>query len=49
MQQFWLIVGTKKNWKVAFENKNIWRLKDLRELSAIWNMLREGDGLLFYI
>ncbi len=49
MQQFWLVVGTEKNWKVAFETGNIWGLKDFRELSALWNMLREGDGLLFYV
>ncbi len=49
MQQFWLVVGTEKNWKVAFEIGNIWGLKDFRELKALWNMLREGDGLLFYV
>lgn len=49
MQQFWLVVGTEKNWKVAFETNNIWGLKNFRELSALWNMLREGDGLLFYV
>jgi predicted RNA-binding protein len=49
MQQFWLVVGTEKNWEVAFQTNNIWGLKDFRELSALWNMLREGDGLLFYV
>lgn len=49
MKQCWLIVGTEKNWKVAFENNNIWGLKDFRELKGLWNMLREGDGLLFYV
>lgn len=49
MQQYWLVVGTEKNWKVAFETGNIWGLKDFRELGALWNMLREGDGLLFYV
>lgn len=49
MKQYWLVVGTMKNWKVAFETNNIWGLKDFRELSALWNMLREGDGLLFYV
>ena len=49
MQQFWLIIGSEKNWKVAFENNNLWGLKDFRELQALWNMLREGDGLLFYV
>ena len=49
MRQFWLVVGTEKNWRVAFETNNIWGLKDFRELGALWNMLREGDGLLLYV
>jgi predicted RNA-binding protein len=49
MQQYWLLVGSEKNWKVAFESRNIWGLKDFRELRSLWNMMREGDGLLFYV
>jgi len=49
MQQFWLVIGSEKNWEVAFESNNIWGLKDFRELRSLWNMLREGDGLLFYV
>lgn len=49
MRQCWLVVGTERNCKVAFETGNIWGLKDSRELRALWNMLREGDGLLFYV
>ena len=49
MQQFWLIVGSQKNWEIAFENNNIWGVKDFREVRSLWNMLREGDGLLFYV
>ena len=49
MRQYWLVVGTEKNWRVSFESNNIWGLKDFRELTALWNMLRDGDGLLFYV
>jgi hypothetical protein len=49
MQQYWLVVGTEKNWKIAFESRNIWGLKDFRELRSLWNMMRAGDGLLFYV
>ncbi len=49
MRQFWLVVGSQKNWQVAFDNNNIWGLKEFRELKSLWNMLREGDGLLFYV
>ena len=49
MRQFWLVVGSEKNWQVAFEHNNIWGLKDQRQFRPLWNMLREGDGLLFYV
>jgi len=49
MKQYWLIVGSEKNWQVAFASKNLWGLKDFRELRSLWNMLRDGDGLLFYV
>jgi predicted RNA-binding protein len=49
MQQYWLIVGSEKNWHVAFVSKNLWGLKEFRELRSLWNMMREGDGLLFYV
>ncbi|MCJ7777019.1 MAG: EVE domain-containing protein [Sedimentisphaerales bacterium] len=49
MQQYWLVVGSQKNWEVAFKNRNIWGLKDFREIRSLWNMLREGDGVLFYV
>jgi len=47
--QHWLIIGSKRNWEVAFDSNNIWGLKPFRELEALWNMLRVGDGLLFYV
>ncbi len=49
MTQHWLVVGSERNWKVAFASNNIWGLKDFRELRALWSMTREGDGLLFYV
>lgn len=49
MSQSWLVVGSQKNWKVAFESNNIWGLKDFRELQSLWNLLQEGDQLLFYV
>jgi len=49
MMQYWLVVGSEKNWHVAFENNNIWGLKPIQQLQALWNILREGDGLLFYV
>jgi len=47
--QYWLLVGTRQNWNVSFENGNIWGLKEFREVLALWNMLREGDKLLLYV
>ena len=49
MTQYWLVVGTAKNWKTSFENRNIWGLKDFRELAALWNLLAEGDKILLYV
>jgi len=49
MQQYWLIIDSEKNWHVAFASNNLWGLKDFRELRSLWNMMREGDGLLFYV
>jgi predicted RNA-binding protein len=49
MNQYWLIVGTPRNWKFAFENGNIWGLKEFREMTALWNLLEEGDKILFYV
>jgi hypothetical protein len=49
MIQYWLVVGSEKNWIIAFQNNNIWGLKPIQQLQALWNMLREGDSLLFYV
>ncbi len=49
MSPYWLVVGTPRNWKFAFENGNIWGLKEFREMISLWNLLEEGDKLLFYL
>lgn len=49
MQQYWLVVGTVKNWEISFQNRNIWGLKEFRELTALWNLLAEGDKILLYV
>lgn len=48
MSQYWLVVGRPENWEFAFKNGNIWGVKEFRELKALWNLLEEGDKLLFY-
>src|SRR5437867_1598761 len=48
-QQFWLVVGSEKSWEVAFENNNIWGLKDYPTFRALWELVKEGDGLLIYV
>ncbi len=48
MNQYWLVVGSPKNWQFAFENGNLWGLKEFREMKSLWNLLAEGDKLLFY-
>lgn len=49
MTQYWLVVGTPRNWTFAFENGCIWGLKQFREMQSLWNLLQEGDKLLFYV
>ncbi len=49
MEQYWLVVGTSKNWEISFHNGNIWGLKVFRELTALWNLLQEGDRILLYV
>jgi predicted RNA-binding protein len=48
-RQYWLLVGTERNWKFSFTNGNLWGLKDFRESQALWNLMQEGDKILFYV
>jgi hypothetical protein len=48
-KQYWLLVGTQRNWNFSFQNGNLWGLKDFRESAALWNLLQEGDKALFYV
>ena len=42
----WLAVGTKQNWDTAFEQGDIWGLKETQR--HLWQSLDENDKLLFY-
>lgn len=43
---YWLVVGTTKNWHTAFKHGNIWGLKETQR--HLWESLNENDTLLFY-
>ena len=43
---YWLAVGTKQNWDTAFEQGDIWGLKETQR--HLWQSLDENDKLLFY-
>lgn len=47
MSNHWLVVGSPGNWKTAFEQKNIWGLKQTQR--HLWESLNEKDTLLFYV
>ena len=47
MSQYWLVVGSRENWQVAFENGNIWGLQVTKK--RWWGRVTEGDGLVFYV
>jgi len=44
---YWLIVGTIENWKEAFQQSNIWGLRERQRY--LWNALQENDVVLFYV
>jgi predicted RNA-binding protein len=44
---YWLIVGSKKNWDIAFQNRNIWGLKNTQR--HLWEEIKENDKVLFYL
>lgn len=44
---YWLVVGSKKNWETAFLHKNIWGLKNTQR--HLWEAISEKDILLFYV
>src|SRR4030042_553951 len=44
--KYWLLVGSKKNWEIAFEHKNIWGLRKTQRL--LWEKINEKDKVLFY-
>ncbi len=43
---YWLVVGSKKNWDTAFQHRNIWGLRKTQRL--LWESINEKDKLLFY-
>ena len=43
---YWLVVGTKNNWDIAFKHKNIWGLRKTQRL--LWETIVEKDKVLFY-
>ncbi len=46
MANYWLTIGSLKNWETAFEHGNIWGLKETQR--HLWESLSEGDTLFFY-
>lgn len=43
---YWLIVGTSKNWEESFQRGNIWGFRERQK--HIWNALQEADVVLCY-
>ncbi|MGB9592135.1 MAG: hypothetical protein ACPL1K_06425 [Candidatus Kryptoniota bacterium] len=44
---YWLIVGAIENWKEAFQQSNIWGLRERQR--HLWNAFQENDVVLFYV
>jgi len=47
LSSYWLVVGSPRNWKTAFEHKNIWGLRQTQR--HFWERLSETDKLFFYV
>jgi predicted RNA-binding protein len=43
---YWLAVGSPKNWETAFIHRSIWGLKDTQR--HLWESLQENDEVIFY-
>lgn len=43
---YWLVVGSKKNWDTAFQHRNIWGLRKTQRI--LWESISEKDKVLFY-
>jgi len=48
MVRWWLVVGSPRNWRTAFEHGSIWGLKATPRQEALWKSICKGDRLLFY-
>jgi len=48
MSRWWLAVGPSEYWQIAFEQGSIWGLRATPRHDALWEMLSEGDGVVFY-
>lgn len=43
---YWLVVGSKKNWDIAFKNKNIWGLRKTQRL--LWESINEKKDIILF-
>lgn len=43
---YWLVVGSPKNWHIAFKHGHIWGLKETQR--HLWEGVNESDKLIFY-
>jgi hypothetical protein len=43
---YWLVVGSKKNWETAFSHRNIWGLRKTQRF--LWERIEEKDKILFH-
>ena len=46
MPRWWLVIGSPKNWQTAFEQGNLWGLKESQR--GLWEHIEKDDLLLFY-
>jgi len=48
MPKWWLAIGRREHWQIAFQYGGIWGLKATARQIALWESLSQGDYVLFY-
>ena len=49
MRNFWIVIGSEKNWKQAFISQAIWGLEETKLHKIYWLAIEPNDVILFYV
>jgi len=49
MRNFWIVPGSKENWKLALISKGTWGLEETKQKKVYWLAIAPNDIILFYV